>query len=325
VITRYVLSGIRNPELTSDSTLHVIGVVSNPARYHSRYKIFREWAAAMVATKNVVLHVAELAFGDRQFEVTGDDCPTQSQLQLRSSAELWHKENLINLAAQWLLPRDWRYVAWVDADVWFNRPDWALETIHQLQHYAIVQPWSECADEGPHSNTMQMYRSFCSQVAKGVEVAPKTYPGYPLGHSGFAWACTRTFWENTRGLVDFSVLGSADYHMAWGAVGRVDETIHGGLTTGYADALRAWARRANRETHGTVGYVPGTLSHRFHGAKRNRHYQDRWKILVDHAFDPEVDLRRDAQGLLSIYGKPALEGAIRDYMRSRNEDSIDEG
>jgi len=29
------------------------------------------------------------------------------------------------------LPRDWRYVAWIDADVHFLNRDWAQETLHQ--------------------------------------------------------------------------------------------------------------------------------------------------------------------------------------------------
>src|SRR6516162_7377922 len=116
MLTNHVVNAIKHHELAGDNTLHVVAPISNSARYHSRYRIFRDWADAMKATANVQLHVVELAFGDRKFEVTGVD-KGASELQLRSSHELWYKENLINLGVRHLLPTNWRYVAWVDGDV----------------------------------------------------------------------------------------------------------------------------------------------------------------------------------------------------------------
>jgi len=56
----------------------------------------------------------------------------------------------------------------------------------------------------------------------------------------------------------------------------------------------------------------------------DRHYSDRWKILVDNKYNPESDLKRDAQGLYSLTDRsPGLRDGIRTYFRSRNEDSID--
>ena len=45
----------------------------------------------MAASANVVLHLAELAYGERPFEVTGID---PLDIQLRTSHELWHKEKV---------------------------------------------------------------------------------------------------------------------------------------------------------------------------------------------------------------------------------------
>ena len=47
MLTNYIANGISHHGLVNDSTLHVVAPVSNPARYHSRYKIFRDFAAAM--------------------------------------------------------------------------------------------------------------------------------------------------------------------------------------------------------------------------------------------------------------------------------------
>lgn len=327
MLTDYVKNSINNHHMVSDSTLHVMAVVSNSARYHSRYRLAREFFARMHATPNVELHVVETAFGDRHHEVTGrSGLPhsNTSELQLRTSTEIWLKEAMINVGVRHLLPSDWRYVAWVDADVTFHNSNWALETIHALQHHCVVQPWSECIDTGPNGNALKMFRSFGSIAQSGERIQAKFDETYRYGHTGYAWACTRRFWENTHGLMDFPILGSSDHHMAFSLLGRVDDSVDSNLTEGYRQAAREWQNRAYRETNGHIGYVPGMLTHAFHGSKRNRYYRERRQILIEHAFDPNVDLRRDAQGLFYLVGKPALEEDIRRYMRSRNEDSIDE-
>ena len=44
---------IKHGQLKSDNTLHVIGVIENPQRYHSRYRLFSEWHETMLRTPNV--------------------------------------------------------------------------------------------------------------------------------------------------------------------------------------------------------------------------------------------------------------------------------
>lgn len=320
--TSNTANAINHHELVSDSTLHVVAVISNSARYHSRYRIFREWEKKMLETPNVKLYIVEAAFGDRHHEVTSSTNP--QHLQLRTSHEIWHKENMINLGVRHLLPKDWKYLAWVDADVFFNKTNWALDTIHELQRYDVVQPWSECIDLGPDGNTLNLFKSFTSLVCKGVKQQAKSTEPYPYGHSGFAWACTRKFWENVGGLMDFPILGSADHHMAWALIGRVNESIHGGMGDGFRRKCYEWQNHAMKVTNAHVGFVPGTLQHHFHGPKAKRFYRERWQILIDSKFDPDKDLHRDQQGLLYVVNKPRLVNDISAYMRSRNEDSIDE-
>lgn len=326
---KQISNSIDHHELVSDSTLHVVAVISNTQRYHSRYRIFREWAKKMEATPNVKLYVVEIAFGDRHFEVTSSSNP--AHLQLRTSHELWHKENMVNLGVRHLLPRDWKYLAWIDGDVSFHNPNWALETIHALQHYEVVQPWSECVDLGPKGNVMRTHTSFCNLIARGITpTAPAdgdyyaATKGFKAGHPGYAWACTRFFWENAEGLVDFAILGSADMNMAWGLIGKINRSYHGKLSDGFKRAAADWQRRAFRVTKAQLGFVPGMITHEFHGPKKSRFYKERAQVLVDNHFDPLVDLRRNGQGLFYVVGKPQLEADIRNYMASRDEDSVSE-
>lgn len=309
-------------ELVSDSTLHVVAVVSNPARYNSRYRLARKFIAEMRATPNVQLHVVELAFGDRHHEVTTGD-GLNSELQLRSTSEIWLKECMINLGVRHLVPIDAKYIAWIDADVHFSNPNWALETIHQLQHYQVVQPWTQCVDLGPSGNVLLVHQGFGALVARGVRFQRNSKEPYPNAHSGYAWACTRSFYENVGGLMDFPVLGSSDHHMAFSMIGEVHNSVHGKMSQDFKDRCSAWQALAYRETRGLVAAVEGHIVHDYHGAKRNRQYRERWQILIDNHFEPSKDLRKDASGLYYLVGKPKLEEQIRQYFRLRNEDSID--
>src|SRR6185295_44923 len=137
--------------------LHVIAVISNPARFASRYKLYRDFKKH-ITDAGAVLHTVEMAFGDREFEITEADTPRHHQV--RSWTELWYKEALINLAVS-RLPVDWEYVAWIDADIAFARPDWVQETLHQLQHHHVVQMFSHAVDLGPKFEPLNTHVGFC--------------------------------------------------------------------------------------------------------------------------------------------------------------------
>jgi hypothetical protein len=319
-MTHHLMPHVLQTELATDNVLHVVGVVSNTERYHSRYRLARDWIARMMATSHVQLHVVEAAFGDRQHELA------ESVLGLRVNvnSNAWIKENLINLGVRHLVPRTAKYIAWVDTDVEFRDPNWAQETLHALQHFSVLQPWTQCSDLGTNGTIFQTHTSFGYLNQQGVRIQARANEPYKYGHCGYAWACTRAFWEQTGGLLDTAILGSADHHMAWAVLGQAERTMPDKASAGYQRSVFDWQARAVLASGHEVGFVPGRIEHHFHGPKARRYYRERWQILVDHAFDPSVDLVRDEQGVIRIQGKPALEAAIRKYNRARCEDSIEE-
>lgn len=306
----------RNKPLTTDK-FWVIVVISNPVRYKSRYELYQKFISKM---KGINVLTVECAFGDRPFEVTEVGHPYH--VQVRTFDEYWHKENLINIGLS-RLPSDWEYVAWIDADVEFVRPDWAMETVHQLQHYMVVQMFQNAIDLGPTGEMIQSHQGFMWAYLTGKPQGK----GYTHWHPGYAWAARREAIDYLGGLYDVS-FGSGDHLMAWALLGQGVEQLPESMSAGYKESLADWQRRALQYLHLDVGFVPGTLIHNWHGKKRDRRYKDRWLILSENQFDPYTDLKKDWQGLWQIDMDGSqrlirLRDEIRAYFRSRNEDSID--
>lgn len=322
-MSQHLVDHHKHKELRSDNTLHVIGVIQNSVRWHSRYRLFREWVKEMLQTPNVKLYIVEATYGDRHPECK-PECGEYEYLQVKTNSEIWLKENLINLGVKRLLPCDWKYLAWLDTDIHFRNHNWAVDSLHQLQHYQIIQPWKDAMDLSFDGGVMQHFKSFGYHVSKCIPQAPSVHNPYhkPYGHTGFAWACTRYFYENVEKLLDFAILGAGDAHMAWACIGGVQGTINQQMQDGYKHLANLWQDRAQYACSGLVGYTPGRIEHFFHGAKQNRKYGSRWQILVKYAFDPMKDLKYDHQGVLHLKGKRNLEHAIMRYNRERFEDDL---
>lgn len=323
--------------------LYVITPVFNAPRYKVRYKNYHRFAR-YIKDSGAILVTVEAAFGERAFAIE-EECEVSSHpkntgrnhihIRVRTSHELWTKENLINIALS-RLPADWKYVAWIDSDVVFSRPNWVGETIHQLQHYQMVQMFSHVLDLDPDHQPLTTHQSFMYCYLNGIEKRAN-HGGYYDGHSGaggaiwhpgFAWAARREAIDALGCLVDWAILGAGDNHMAHALIGRVHESHHQKIHPNYRKMLAEWQYRADTHIRRNVGYVSGLILHYWHGKKADRRYWDRWKILVDNRYDPEQDIKYDSQGLLQLVDRQtprsiALRDQIRKYFRERREDSID--
>jgi hypothetical protein len=323
---------------------YCIAVCSNPIRYHSRFRLYNEFKKHMKDVGAQLLTI-ECAYGRRGWVLTQRDDPMD--LQLRTDQEMWHKENLVNLGIQYLcqLDPDWKYVGWIDADINFQRPDIIEETIHQLQHYDIVQMFSHVSDLGPQHEPLKTQNGFMwayyhnnFNAPVGPGYTPNNnengyYGGYygagrhTFWHPGYAWAARREALDRIT-LFDKAILGSADHHMAMGLIGCAEHSIPKNVTPAYKQAVMNWQEIAEMRLRRNVGYVPGLITHYWHGNKKDRKYVGRWKILIDNKYDPNIDLSRDPQGLYRLnvhHGMRSikLRDQIRRYFRQRHEDSID--
>jgi len=113
--------------------LWVIAAYYNPHGYKTRAKNHALFAAKLEQS-GIPLLTVECAFGDEPFALP--DGP--QVLKLCCASVLWQKERLLNVAVSALPPRCTK-VAWLDADILFARPDWAVLTSKLLDTYAVVQ------------------------------------------------------------------------------------------------------------------------------------------------------------------------------------------
>ena len=319
----------RSPITDSDShcqavdVLHVVVPINNYVRYRRRYELFVEFCRHMETIPGVVLYVVEVALGERPFMATRKDHPRH--LQLRTQDIMWHKENMINLMVK-QLPRNWKYVAWIDGDVHFNNPNVAYETIHKLQSHEVVQMFQSAVNLGPDGQVHSHHDSFCYQYQKNGYTVPHDFRKYKVWHPGFAWACTRKAWNDMGGLIDFAILGAADHHMALALVGHVDLSRPGNINEAYKRKLRLWQDRVERPgaIQRNIGFTSGSLIHSWHGRFQDRKYVERWAILSQCDYNPDTDIKVDWQGLYQFdMPKHRLRDLLRMYFLERNEDTTD--
>jgi hypothetical protein len=306
-----------------DARLYVVTPIVNPSRYRSRYALYREFEK-YITDAGAVLYTVEAAYGDRDFAVT--DAANPKHVRLRTNHEVWHKENLINIGVS-RLPADWKYVAWIDADVQFARPDIVAETIHQLQHFSVVQMFAHATDLGPKHEPLRSFDGFVAEWIKQNGTVPANMEQYTVWHPGYAWACRRDAWDQLGGLIDFGIVGSADRYMACALIGEVAQSLSTEIIQDcpvYTDWCLEWQARAETYIKHNIGFVDGLLLHYFHGAKKNRGYFNRSSILWKNQFDPAKDVKRDWQGLWQLTDrKIGLRDQLRAYFRARDEDSTE--
>jgi hypothetical protein len=299
--------------------LYVITTIYNPKGYQSRYKLYNDFKRYLSHFPNVVLVTVELAYGNQDFFVTEADDP--NHIQLRGHQEFWCKENQINIAIK-RLPPEAKNIAWVDADTIFLNPNWVQDTIDKLKTYKVVQMFSEYINLGPRNEFIgQKTPSFVAAWQHGEKFCDPQYESPIKGATGLAWAARKETLDQIGGLLDWMIVGSSDWYMAYALIGRIHETRTNEerIELQYMDDFQ---NLCDKYVNLSVGYVEGCAVHYWHGPKSKRGYGTRWKILFDNQFNPTTDLSYDAQGLYVVNpAKPLLLQQLSDYFASRDEDS----
>ncbi|MGZ3422854.1 MAG: hypothetical protein ACXVEF_17390 [Polyangiales bacterium] len=300
-----------------------LGVVTcyfNPCGFRGRAENFERFIEPIRAA-GLPLVVVEALFPGDSFAL-----PEKHQtLKVKARDVMWQKERLLDLGVAWL-PSHCTKVAWLDADVLFERDDWAVETSRLLDTFAVVQPFEKAvrlsqgavsAREGDDT-----FDSFGAVFSRTPEVL-KLGKFEKHGHTGFAWAARRDILAR-QGLYDACIAGSGDHMMAHAFAGDWESRCisrivgRGGRHLAH---FRRWSRKVHEEVNAQVSFTPGRILSLWHGTIENRRYVQRNQELFDLAFDPKEDIRISDTGCWEWSSdKPELHEWARRYFVERRED-----
>jgi hypothetical protein len=313
--TNDIKGAIENNDPIEDK-LNVIIVISNPCLYARRYILLKEFVKRIEEEeKHVRLFVVEMAYKKQRFIIS--DSKNKNHLQLRTEVPIWHKENMVNLAVKYLLPKNYKAFAWIDADIEFESSSWALDTLKILNGTKdIVQVYSHALDMNRDETNINIFNSFGYSYTKNKKYTTK---GIDYWHPGFGWAITRKAYEKIGGLYDKGILGSGDSIMALSFIGKVTNMNTVNYHIDYNNSMVEYQENAKKLR---LGYTPGVIRHHFHGTKQNRKYVERWRLLMDFKYSPITHLTYDEMGILIPTNQfpEQFKDAILQYFKDRKED-----
>ena len=294
-------------------TLYVVLPYFNFCGFKRRRSLFIDFVKQIQVEKGIRIVVSE-ALGP-------DPLPNMGifdHFSFETDSPIWLKENLINMAIR-RLPKDWKYVAWVDADITFLNQNWVTDTITELKSYDIVQMFQTCVNLGSKNEALKIDKGF-GYMHRDSGTPYVVSARYGFWHPGYAWACTRKAWLQMDGLIEWAILGSGDRHMSLAWIGRVKDSAPGTIHPNY----RAWLAEYECMCKGLeVSYVEGTILHHWHGRLEDRKYRERWDILTKNKFDPMADIGQTDLGLVQLSNSGRrFEKELLEYFVGRREDNV---
>ena len=306
---------IKNNEPIEEK-LNVIIVISNPCLYAKRYILLKEFVKRIEEEEeHVNLFIVEMIYSGQKFIIT--DKKNKNHLQLKTDTPIWHKENMVNLGVTYLLPKNYKAFAWIDADIEFDSNSWALDTLKVLNGCKdIVQIFSHCVDMDKDETNLHIFNSFGYSFTKNKKY---TIKGLDYWHPGFAWAITRKAYEKIGGLYDKGVMGSGDNIIALSLINKCKNITNPKYSDDYNNSFLEYQQKVKALR---LGYIPGIIRHHYHGKKANRKYVERNEVIINHQYSPSIHVKYDEIGVLvptESFSNEFKEDILK-YFEERKED-----
>ena len=173
----------------------------------------------------------------------------------RDHGTLFQKEAVLNEVTVNSVPKEVKYLLYIDADGWTDDPIWFLQMRRhlQLKPYSMLQGFSHLQDTREPSFIRNSYAKYRERQDPNGWYAP-----------GFVWAMTRESFNRRCGWNPFGIVGCGDL-------------LHlrecGGVLPPRAPSRR-WLTDAMRPGHPEfpIDYLPKRVWHEYHGPHTNRKY-----------------------------------------------------
>lgn len=304
---------------SEQDVLYAILPYFNYCKYDKRLKLFVDFVKRYWCHSYLKIVVVEGSPKHIPFQLPTFSNNVILHIKVELTDQVWIKENLINIGIKHL-PKHWKYIAWIDADLTFLNTNWVTDAIQLLKTNDVIQLFHTAINMGPDGEALKIDNSFCYMALKSGRPYHKAAK-YGFWHPGFAWAISRSTYDKWGQLLDFGILGSGDRHMALSLIGKAEYSYHGGVHDGYKKKVLEFQEKCKNLKY---NYVSGTILHHFHGSLKDRKYVDRWLILVNHKYNPIEDIYYQKNGLLRLTepGK-RIQSDILEYFIGRKEDGTE--
>lgn len=314
--------------------LWVVSAYFNPTRSTNRLANFRTFRRHLRAP----LLVVELAAPGMQ-ELR--PCDAEMLVSMTGEPFLWQKERLINLAIA-RLPSHVRFVAWVDCDLIFQRPDWPQLARAELERDAgLVQLFREAVHLPQQAEPFPKFADLArisplmrepslgnfARVGRGAAALRECYdPASRRAHgrtaaTGMAVAARRDSLAD-GGLYDGAIIGGGDAILMCAALDLLgEEFINRQVNAFEFECIRDWAMRAKQAgLLSPLRDIDQCVYHLWHGAFEDRQYGRRHRVTAELEFDPRRHITLASNGTWQwAKGQDALAQGVRDYFLARLE------
>lgn len=222
---------------------------------------------------------------------------------------MFYKENLINLL-EVRIPDEYTKICNIDADIFFDNPNWYTLISSKLDQVDICQPFNTANWLNIENNKITMTRKN-SIVDKD-------------GHQGFVWAFTRK-WFGQYKLPDFCITGGGD------ACFRIVIVENAILTNKYFSYIytNMDSYIKNIKSPPVLGDTDINIYHLYHGSLKNRQYSERQFDIINtlkrfglNNLDDVIDYDENGLRCWKEPYKQPMNDLIKKYLCNRNDDGI---
>lgn len=235
-----------------------------------------------------------------------------------------------------LLPKGWRSsgdnnMLWVSGDQ--TKSSYAYFKIYQLMRFrgdeynrVFMKTYPNAENIGLSKRYDNAYLDIDSdkpkeEVVKELELLIESYltPGY-------CWAATRDLLTKIGGFYDRHIVGGGDNIIRDGLEDSTIPKIRTCLfTEKHLKDIEKYTSKLYSHVKGKgIGCIDGIILHMYHGTVENRQYFKRYRILLDHNFDPKKHIFINKKGILEWDFKQShtklLAKKLRKYFKQRSED-----
>ena len=244
----------------------------------------------------------EMVFKGREHEIP-------DAFHVRCDSIMFHKERMCRVL-ETMIPKKYKKLAFVDADLLFKNKNWYSETSKLLDTHDVVQPFEKCNWLDLTYTSITQTRP-CALFMEGPTLDWRYHPG-------FAWAFRRE-WYKQVGFFDWSVSGSGDTLSVAAWLRKKFPPGFKSLPVCQADAFKDFLKLPAPR----ITYTKGEIDHLYHGSKVNRQYVER-HALITTPHDIRKIIKINSDGMYEWINPQIWNPILLMYFRNRHDDDLSE-